>query len=123
MVQNHPTSFDFEDAASKILKKSKNCNLHSMDCRFRQHFGTTSAISQKIWQKLDPLETIEKEHKGVKIKHLLWALLFMKTYSKESVHSSLVGGVDEKTFRKWAWIFVEAISYLECDVVRLRTYH
>jgi hypothetical protein len=33
-------------------------------------------------------------------------------------YPSVVGGVDEKTFRKWAWLFVVEISFLEPEVVR-----
>ena len=35
---------------------------------------------------------------------------------KPEVLSSTVG-VDEKTFRKWVWFFVDALSFLESDVV------
>jgi hypothetical protein len=48
--------------------------------------------------------------------HLLWALMWMKTYAKESTLSS-AAGVDEKTFRKWMHFFVDAISNLEYKVV------
>jgi len=53
------------------------------------------------------------------IEHLLWALMFLKSYGKEKVMSALAGGVDPQTFRKWVWIFIEAISYLEDEVVSL----
>ena len=32
-----------------------------------------------------------------------------------------IGGVDEKTYRKWLWLFVTAISYLEYPVVSFIT--
>ena len=74
-------------------------------------------VVESIWNRLDPFATIKPIHKGVKPVHLLWALLFMKVYAEESIHAGLVGGVDEKTFRKWVWIFVQEISYLEDEVV------
>jgi hypothetical protein len=49
--------------------------------------------------------------------HLLWALLLLKTYETESVLAGLCGGVNEDTFHKWAWHFIEKISYLEHEVV------
>ena len=49
-------------------------------------------------------------------KHLLWALLFCKVYGSESVHHNLTGA-DEKTLRKWIFIFLGLIS--ELDVVML----
>ena len=54
---------------------------------------------------------------GVGFKHLLWALFFLKVYETEENSANAVGKVDEKTYREWSWRFVEAISYLECDVV------
>ena len=41
----------------------------------------------------------------------------MKIYGKERNLCSLAGGVDKKTFRKWAWLFVDAIASLESEVV------
>ena len=43
--------------------------------------------------------------------------MFMKIYGKEKNLFTLAGGVDKKTFRKWAWIFVNAIAELKADVV------
>ena len=48
--------------------------------------------------------------------HLLWTLMFLKGYHKESVNSA-IAEVDEKTFRKWVWILIPEISYLEGDLV------
>jgi hypothetical protein len=59
-------------------------------------------------------------HKG-KIKHLLWALYFMKVYATESATCSVLGGsqgaIDPKTLRKWVWPFIYAIDYLTSEVV------
>ena len=55
------------------------------------------------------------------IAHLLWALMFLKMYAKEATTSRLAGGVDEKTYRKWVWLFVSAIADLEGDVVSTGT--
>ena len=51
-----------------------------------------------------------------KPKHLLWVLIFLKTYTTES--SLVVAiGVDEKTLQKWIFIIIYAISDLEDDWV------
>jgi hypothetical protein len=47
----------------------------------------------------------------------LWGLLFLKVYETDSVLAGIVGGIDEKTFRKWKWIIVKAISNLKGRVV------
>ena len=48
--------------------------------------------------------------------HMMWALMFLKMYGKESAMSSMAG-VDKKTYRKWVWIFVFIIADLEALVV------
>jgi hypothetical protein len=56
----------------------------------------------------------------VKVKHVLWALLFLKTYGNEAQMSAMAQ-VDRKTFRKWIWIVVPGIAQLYEKVVsRLR---
>jgi hypothetical protein len=54
---------------------------------------------------------------GGKIEHLLWALMFLKLYSKQASLCSLAGGVDKETYRTWCWRFIEAIVVLEHYVV------
>ena len=51
-----------------------------------------------------------------KPKHLLWVLIFLKTYTTESSLAVAIG-VDEKTLRKWIFIIIYAISDLEDDWV------
>ena len=83
--------------------------------RFRAKFGTSPVICAALWHKLEPETTMLK---GSRPMHLLWALMLMKIYATEAVLSVMAGGVDESTFRKWSWEFVEALSYLESSVVR-----
>ena len=63
---------------------------------------------------------------GVHPHHLLWALMFLKLYCAESVLCMLASGEngqvpDEKTFRKWCWLFVEVISDLQFSVISAKT--
>ena len=53
---------------------------------------------------------------SVKPVYLLWALLFLKCYNTNTRNAAITG-VDEKTFRHWSWIFVEAIANLDREVV------
>ncbi|GKZ00550.1 hypothetical protein MPSEU_001007400 [Mayamaea pseudoterrestris] len=85
------------------------------DRRFRSTFGTTPAICSILWDKLDPERFI---HKRAEPKHLLWGLMLMKLYLPERAIVSLAGGVDEKTFSKWSWLFIDQISFLETQVIR-----
>ena len=99
------------------------------DCVFARRwmalFVATPTVCTIIWDKLDPYNTMPK---GVCLRHWLWALYFMKVYPVVSVGRGAVAGeknlgfaspVDEKTWREWTKIFVEAISYLESTVVSL----
>ena len=76
---------------------------------FLSYFGTTPWVCSFLWAMLKPFETMPR---GVKPCHLLWALMFMKVYATETVHAG-IARCDEKTFRKWSWLFVKGISQLE----------
>ena len=74
--------------------------------RFKAFFGATPEVCNDIWFKLDPTENIDGEAQP---KHLLWALMLAKVYAFEKVLAKLAC-CDEKTYRKWAWRFLEGIS-------------
>ena len=63
------------------------------------------------------MDPVESDISGMTLEYLLWGLLLLKSYSYKVVNSSLVGGVDEKTLRKWSWIIVDLISELEHEYV------
>ena len=68
--------------------------------RFLEHFGAKPAIIASIWTRLHLKFDQNKMMKISKVFHILWSLLFMKTYATQSVLCSIAGGIDEKTFRK-----------------------
>lgn len=75
--------------------------------RYKGLFGVTPLICSVTWNyitKYAPQET--------KPRHLLWGLCFLKCYNTEHVNSVMFG-VDEKTFRKWIWIIVDALSSIK----------
>jgi hypothetical protein len=77
--------------------------------KFCSHFGVTPEMCCIIWNKcFFPL--------GVNPEHLLWALLFLKLYATEEVLCNFAG-TTRKTFRKWTWIVIKAISQLAPQVV------
>lgn len=82
--------------------------------RFRATFGQSPEICSIVWDKIE--EARQSMPQGAKAIHLLWAMMFFKLYCCEEVHASLAG-CDEKTFRKWCWLFVSAIANLEGTVV------
>lgn len=110
----------FQSFGNEIIRRGKDRPEFKSEKvahrKFMSFFGTTPFVCSMLWAFLEPCTNMPI---GVKPQHLLWALLFLKVYATESVHCSLVGGADEKTFRKWTWIFVHAIADWESGLVRL----
>jgi hypothetical protein len=97
-----------------ILGHRSNISFTVEDRRFRGNFGTTPVICAILWGKISPNEIMPK---GVKCCHLLWALMFLKLYVSEHVLCSMAK-CDEKTFRKWTWLFTSALADLVPECVR-----
>ena len=107
------TPSDFMDMAKDMMGRDNKGNPNLDNLRFRSTFGVSTIVCAKVWELIDLKNTIKN---NTKPSHLLMALMFLKLYCPERVFSS-IAGVDEKTCRKWAWLFVEAISDLEAEVV------
>lgn len=107
--------------AQSILQKANHGSRETELRRFRSLFGVSPSTCAHVWQAMR-----NEIPPGGRPIHLLWALLFLKVYSTENVNS-LISGADEKTFRKWTWIFVELIADLEvvrnCISIRLPYYY
>jgi hypothetical protein len=113
--EDRSTVETFEEIGRKIMNRSAGGSSLTEDRRFREHFGSTSEICAHVWDNLLEHEFLPV---GSRKEHVLWALMLLKQYSEpESVHCSRVGGVDEKTWRKYAWDFVDEIAALESKVV------
>ena len=78
--------------------------------RWRAHFGSSKKVIGIVWTMVDVTQVTH-------LNHLLWVLLFLKIYPKENVACSMVGGIDEKTWRKKIWPLIESIAQLEDRVV------
>ena len=95
-----------------IMNRGRKSGYKDRD--FYSFFGCSQKVCADIWELLDPKETMPED---LEYKHLLWALMFLKLYTTEAILCALAGGVSKKTFRKWSWLVVNTISYLEADVV------
>jgi len=82
---------------------------------FRQHFGCSPLVVSQCWNLLkeDGTRMIKNQ---IEPFHLLWTLLFLKVYGKESTNANLCK-CSEKTFRKYTRRVLFALSDLESDVV------
>ncbi len=97
-----------------ICKHSFDAPINKTNLRkFRAHFGTSPGVCALLWNRIQPNLNIPG---GASFLHLLWALLFMKTYGTEENLSSKVK-VDEKSYREKIWPTIVAISGLKDYVV------
>jgi uncharacterized membrane protein len=100
-----------------VMGRHDRYTQHTLILWYRYWFGTSPTITAITWNCL--VESGWTELSGVheaKPKHLLWALMFLKSYGTEAVLSAIVDS-DEKTFRKWAWFYVEGIASLHNHIV------
>jgi hypothetical protein len=108
---------DFRGIALRLLRPNGNREGSAVtaDRRFRAWFGTSATVATMAWTLLrsdDEWKSLTKAKE-----RFLWALMLLKRYKTEENLAASAGGVDKKTFRKWAWHFVDMISFLEPDVV------
>ena len=110
-------SDDFHSLGFQIINKTSAGSIQTQFRRFKAHFGIDWLSCAKFWLILSPL-LIEVCHKSAKPKHLLWTLIFLRLYDTEEILAAKVDA-DEKTFRKWVWICIELMAYLQVDFVSL----
>jgi hypothetical protein len=72
-------------------------------------FGIPPLKVYQLWQLIDDGHKRDKKYLP---KHLMWALLLLRTYNREEVLATLVG-VTEKTYRKWAWMMIQEIAAID----------
>ena len=99
----YATANHFRHVAAPMLAEQNARDYQSL-------FGCTPEVCALAWNLLDDAVA------GASAKHLLWGLMLMKTYSKESMLCSKVG-VTRATFRHWAWLFIRRIASLSVNVV------
>ena len=102
---------------------TKSDPLNSADTanrRIKELFGVSPSLCSIIWHSINRGVDFPP---GAEPRHLLFGLFLLKSYSTEAI-AHVVFGVDEKTYRKWAWYFIELLAK-KLDVVRkmLHQYH
>ena len=108
----------FWAAGCNITRHDMSQSIHVGLRRFRENFGISPKICETVWNSLADQDL--HPHGALPI-HMLCALLFLKLYESEHINRSLAG-LDEKTFRKWQWLYVDLIA-LKLYVVRsIQTY-
>ena len=77
-------------------------------------FGAGVETVLKVWTLLAKDDNLPG---GGTLRHYMWTLMFLKGYGKTTDNANKAGGVDEKTFRKWVWLFIPKLADLEGDLV------
>ena len=96
---------NFEAEAAEMLGRASGLHVyHLPERRFKALFGVSSEICAILWEELKVARLTNS-----KPVHLLWALLFLKNYATEDVNCE-IASVDPKTFRKWVWVILKAMS-------------
>lgn len=103
----------FLELGSTLVAKGNALKRHEgkkkLEQKFRGSFGVSSDVASQLWEYLFKFAAINK--KKTMPKHMLWALLFMKSYATENILMQIVG-CSEKTFRFWVWHVIASISGL-----------
>ena len=97
--------------AMSILKNSSG-RIDSKNRDFRALFGISPQVCVDTWHRCNFSADITP-------KHLMWTLMFLKTYATEPVLASLAG-VSRKTYRKWVWRVIPQMSGATSKVVGCR---
>lgn len=109
VLVNMGSSELFWSLGCQLISHDQNNSINIGMRRFKSFFGVSPLICEKVFHLLGG-----KRPRGSKPEHLLWSFLFLKQYNTEHVNHSITKA-DEKTFRKWVWIFVYLLA--ELDVV------
>ena len=84
--------------------------------RFREMFGCSSTVCANAWLLI--MDGWNDKPTGATKDRFLWALNLLKSYDTEGNLSGNAGkGCDEKTFRHWAWFFLEELSQNHVEIV------
>ena len=97
-------------ALDSILQTEDGNTTRENEIAFKNYFGVSPMIADLVWERLcdDGLKLRQKRAKQV---HLLWALLFLFTYPKETVGCQIVS-TTRNTYRKWVWIMIDELELI-----------
>ena len=95
--------------AAEILNKQINPKVHHHLRMFKCYFGVSPFIAGCILDRLNDQHLCFRSASDVR--HLLWALLFLKVYSFEEVLARLVG-YTPKTYRQHVWSMLKNLAAL-----------
>ena len=84
---------------------------------FKHYFGISPMMADLVWVRLCD-NGLKDRQRRVKQVHLLWALLFLFAYPKETMGCKMVH-TTRNTYRKWVWIMINEIELIFHKVVSI----
>ena len=105
-----------ENLGFEIRCGNKPRSVQTTKKRFKALYGTDSEVIFYVWNQLIINEIIEKYDKN-RLKRFFLMFDFLKNYCIEH-RCAMDFGIDEKTYRKWVWFYLEKVSKLTNNVVR-----
>ncbi len=82
------------------------------DLRFRRYFGVSAEVAVQVWDMMGEHNCLPHDPEFL---NFLWAL----APANDKALSTLLGGSDPKTIRKYIWPFINSIFKLDGVVVSL----
>ena len=110
-IKNYYKTYVNEGALILNRRQTRGTYTDSFDRDFRSFFGCSPVTCGTIWVKCDGFS------KSTKPKHLLWALLFLKSYETEKKLCVLVGISCRQKYRETVWPIIYKLSSLRKKVV------
>ena len=116
---------EFYMTAKEVQRRSgqKILATSTEDRRFREYFGVGVHVGIITWTLLSEYDLLPEM---AIVSHLLWAMYFLKCYPKQEEACAAAAGekgaIDPKTWRKYIWPMIYALSDLESAVVSLIFY-
>jgi hypothetical protein len=77
--------------------------------RFVSAFCVEPIVVLELWREIEKATLVTEPRRSPK--YLLWALYFLTKYTTEGVAAGKCG-CHEDTYRKWCWLYVEALARL-----------
>jgi hypothetical protein len=104
------------EVVAKVLEYPKTRRWHKETelQKFRSFFGCSACVGTVLWNRIE--QSLKQRSLP---KHLLWTLVFIKSYATEEVHCRMVGWADPKQYREWVWYMLEKICEIKEDVIVL----
>ena len=113
------TAREFAELGAEFMHRDPGGNKRDFDSRWQAHFCAEPEVCADVWAHLTLTLPIQM-HQMTRL--LSPAIFFGLCCCSRPMRRNLslpvsVEAVDEDTFRKWAWHFIEKVSYLEHEVV------